>query len=264
MDEVNRREWALTPLGRDVYQAFFVHDDTISARQLLGKAAVRNPVISLISRAFWGRGRVKLNQVRALFELEGISAEEAQVKSFLELCEAVGVVLLNKRWYAFTVAVQPDEPVPADSYLLHPDTPYSNRRCVVRLLSELKGDVYWLDKYFSAEGLDFIVAGVNPKCSTRVVIVSGPQHVARSTQLYSLAKTELAARDVELQWKVCRDNDVLPSWHDRWIIDDVSTFNMPPVGSLVKGQYSQITKASTVERIVQTLLESSVLLEVPS
>lgn len=217
-EESNRYEWALTQAGRDVYQALFVYCDQSAARELLGRAALRNPVISLVVRVFHGHGTVKVTQVRELFRFQRFFADEAGVKTFLELCDALGTIKLNKRWHSFAVTVHPDGATPTQSYLVHPKTPYANRRFLVHLLSGLKGTARWADRHFPPEGLDLIVDGITPEHCDGFVILSGRQErLDKCIRLYSAAKLELSNRGVQLKWCVCHDKDRLDAWHDRWI-----------------------------------------------
>lgn len=260
--EANRREWKLTEMGMAVHNALYIYNDTEVARSLLAKAALRHPIIALLARIFSGRGKVKIHQVRELFRLESIWAPDESTRSFLELCHELGVISLHKRWYTCEVLAIPDTTAVPDSYFIHPLTPYSNRQYLIRVLSSLTGSVIWADKHFSRHGIDFIMEGVRTERVKSVAILSGPEHVADSRGAFAAAKEQLAHAGLALEWRVVRDSGILRKWHDRWLIDDCSSYNMPPVNAIAAGQYSQIIRSDMVPKAIESIIAAGNVMEV--
>ena len=258
-DEYYRRQWSLSSVGSAVYEMYYILGDIEQAQETIASGLKRQPAIGLVAQTFAGRGRVKADQLKRLLRSNGYNyVSDGDVSSFLGLMHDAGIITLNRRWMSFVVHVTPVAvPIPG-RFLMTPDAPFANRRWLERLVSSLNGNVLWIDKHFRRDGLDYIVDWM-PETVTSVIIISGPEHATRSAAGDLVAaQKQLVARCIELRWFVCIDDGLLSQVHDRWIIDTQGAYNVPPIGSIAKGQLAEFLRTEPPPwDLIQRLFESS-------
>lgn len=94
-----------------------------------------------------------------------------------------------------------------------------------------------MDKHFRKEGFEIIADGLPAETITSITIISGIENCnERARSDYKLLKDELANRGIPLSWRSIHDASFLSKWHDRWLIADNLTYNIPPILSILKGQ----------------------------
>lgn len=184
---------------------------------------VKEPVVNLLVETFFGHGKVRLEQLKDLFRLEGVKGTEydANLHEFLEFLEGCGVVECDKRWWTFRILpaiLSRDSQEISDNqgFLLNPSTPFSNRLRIKEILRRMSGQVYWLDKHFRKEAFDFLLDAIQESVSG-VMIISGADNVTRSAQAdYKAATKEMSYRGIRLEWMVI-PKEQTHVIHDRWI-----------------------------------------------
>lgn len=257
MEEATRVKWRLTDRGKRVYMALFVYKDRGLLTSLVAPAALRNPVLELLYRTFAGRGATGIDQVAALLKLEHLDYLTSGIESAIDLLEGMGVVVRDGDSITFNLLAADRATLP-DAYLLSPKTLYSNRRFLTELVAHCDGTLFWIDKFFSKEGLGYLIDGADGARLNRVVIISGEKNFdARATDHYADARVELLERGIKLEWRICRDVDTLKVWHGRWIVSASAAWNVPPVRSVAKGQFDEILPTDNKPPIEHFLAVSS-------
>ena len=238
-EEMGRQRWELTTQGKQLYMQMFVWRDDEAAAKSFAESAARHPVIDLVLRAFYGRGFVTRDQLTALLKLYSIEYFDSGIESFLDLLRGMRLIeLVDEGFIVNEFSSQTSLP---DAFLLTPDTPYSNKRYVRRLVASCEGVLYWIDKFFAQDALEYLVDGADATKLGHIVIVSGIKNATDAARHdYAAAKSELGHRGIHLEWRICTDVETLKVWHGRWIVSDAGAYNIPPARSLVKGQYDEI------------------------
>jgi len=122
--------------------------------------------------------------------------------------------------------------------VVKPEEPYSNVIKLRQLLRESEEYIWWIDPHFSARGLEELIASINPALVREVRILSGPANIdKRAKHDFTRFHEELSNKGIDAEWRILRGFS-----HDRFIINKNVCYNVPPINSLLQGQYSEISQ----------------------
>ncbi|GAA3617756.1 hypothetical protein GCM10022223_38040 [Kineosporia mesophila] len=127
--------------------------------------------------------------------------------------------------------------------MISPQTPFLNVVRLRRLLRSLGGTVIWADPHFGARALEELAEETDTARVKEIRILSGNDTnvlTERSRKDFDRFSSEMALKGVQSEWRY----DSLRDWHDRWLISDAQVWNVPPVNTLFKNDYSEILPAS--------------------
>lgn len=80
---------------------------------------------------------------------------------------------------------------------------------------------------------------------TEVRIISGDAENVisnKSLKEFERFRHEMANHNIASQWRI--DGRGTRDWHDRWLGDDKVVWNVPPINTLFKNDYSEISPAA--------------------
>ncbi|MFC2038981.1 DEAD/DEAH box helicase, partial [Chloroflexota bacterium] len=125
--------------------------------------------------------------------------------------------------------------IPASS-VIKPEEPYSNivkMRQILRISEEY---IYWADKHFATRALEEIIIISDPSLIREIKILSGPDNVNRRAQNeFHRFKEELNSKGINAEWRI-----LVKFSHDRYLLSKNYCFNVPPVNSWFRNQYSEV------------------------
>ena len=134
---------------------------------------------------------------------------------------------------------------PIDVKLLSPEKPFSNKKTIRDIISSCERHIYWVDKYFSRAGLDWLVESLNTgKVKDIRILMSAEKVDKKFLSLYKDLKEELKNGGVKCELRVISDNKLNADIHDRWIISKNLCYNMPSTDTIARGQYSEIKRTA--------------------
>lgn len=129
--------------------------------------------------------------------------------------------------------------------LLLPKTPFSNKKAVRDILNSCEKFIYWVDKYFSKAGLDWLLEAINTDEVKKVKILMSTGKVDNKfISLYNDLKKELRTNGVKFEIRSITDKKVGADIHDRWIISENQCYNVPSTDTVARGQYSEVKKTN--------------------
>lgn len=243
----------LTEAGRALFKLAWVLRKSDEAQQALGQALRQLTPIQVVEQELRGLGAVPeagvldlLIQHRAV----GPNATVEYLRPTLRWLNGVGVLVYSTKLKAVrSLAPAPDAAlageVQAIAAMVSPKTPFLNVVRLRRILRPLKGVVWWADPHFGARALEELAEELDTSVVTEVRIVSGDAEnvvSAKSMKDYERFRTEMANKGVTVEWRV--DGKSTRDWHDRWVADDKAVWNVPPINTLLKNDYSEISPAS--------------------
>ncbi|PIV64036.1 MAG: hypothetical protein COS11_04280, partial [bacterium (Candidatus Ratteibacteria) CG01_land_8_20_14_3_00_40_19] len=133
---------------------------------------------------------------------------------------------------------------PVDTKLLSPGKPFSNKKAIRDVISSCEKYIYWIDKYFSKAGLDWLSESLNiSKVKSIKILMSSEKVDEKFISLYRDLKKELKSDGVKCELRVILDN-LKADIHDRWIISKNLCYNMPSTDTIVRGQYSEVKRTA--------------------
>jgi len=126
-----------------------------------------------------------------------------------------------------------------DSYL-HPDRPFSNEAAIRRVVANLRGSVFWYEQHMDRKALEILHEALVLPEIDNVRLLSGPANVSSKTKrAFERFSTELENLGVAAEWRVL-SADRARQMHARVIADDESTFEVPPLNSILAGTVDSI------------------------
>lgn len=134
---------------------------------------------------------------------------------------------------------------PIDAKLLSPGKPFSNKKAIRDIISSCEKYIYWVDKYFSRAGLDWlsesVIAG---KVNEIRILMSLEKADKKFLSLYKDFKEELKNAGIKCELRVISDNKLNADIHNRWIISENLCYNMPSTDTIARGQYSEVKRTA--------------------
>ena len=137
------------------------------------------------------------------------------------------------------IKVPEEEVVPSHRVMVvKQEEPYSNVLKLRQLLRDSEEYIWWVDLHFPARGLEELIVSIDPALVREVKILSGPANVdQRAKHDFSRFREELKNKGISAEWRILREFT-----HDRFIISKNRCYNVPPINSLLRGQYSEISQ----------------------
>jgi hypothetical protein len=127
--------------------------------------------------------------------------------------------------------------------LITPGTPFSNKLQIRQTIDECDGYIYWIDKYFSVQGLELLSGFLNAEKIKYLKILMSPEKADRKIRtLFKDFKKEMRNKGISCELRVITNSKLKSQIHDRWIISKYKCFNIPSPDIIARGQYSEITK----------------------
>ncbi len=133
----------------------------------------------------------------------------------------------------------------SEAKLLSPSKPFSNKKAVRDIINHCTKYIYWIDKYFSKAGLDWLSESINVDKVKKIRILMLSDKVNKKfVSLYKDLKKELKSDKVKLEIKGIIDKKVSSSIHDRWIISENLCYNVPSTDTVARGQYTEVKQSN--------------------
>lgn len=138
--------------------------------------------------------------------------------------------------------------------LITPDTPFSNELMIRRTIESCRDFLYWVDKYFSRKGLEYLADSlVKDKIRSIKILMDGTPLLIKETGKmkedlrndFRKFTEEMKNRGIICELRVIVDSKVRRNIHDRWIITKDNKFNLPSPDTIARGQYSEISETSS-------------------
>ncbi|MFH1540733.1 MAG: ORF6N domain-containing protein [Elusimicrobiota bacterium] len=134
---------------------------------------------------------------------------------------------------------------PSETRLLSPDKPYSNKKAIRDIIGSCEKYIYWVDKYFSRTGLDWLSESLNTsKVKSIKILMSSEKADKKFISLYKDLKKELKSDGVQCELRIMFDNKLKVGIHDRWIISENLCYNIPSTDTVARGQYSEVKRTA--------------------
>lgn len=239
----------LTDAGRALFKLAWVLRRTAEAMSALGQAARQLAPVQVVEQELSGLGAVPEDGVLDLLvqhRVVGADAVVASLRPTWRWLNAVKVLAYStKNKTVRALAPAPDAAlageVQAIAAMISPKTPYLNVVKLRRVIRQLRGVVWWVDAHFGARALEELAEELDIAQVSEVRILSGDAENVlslKSKKDLDRFTAEMAAKGITVEWRV--DPRGARDWHDRWLAADQAAWNVPPVNTLFKNDYSEI------------------------
>lgn len=253
----------LTTLGKTYYTYKQIKNNEIDARKILSEALKKHPAVILISQTLSGSKNIKRINIYNLLKHHNFDLDfqkNVVLNNFLEILKLGEIISYNKNTRDVKVLWQQETNDLPSHQFISPETPFSNIKRLREIIISLKGAVYWIDKHFDKKAFEILANSLDASKINNFIIISGDQNKTQSavTEFLRL-KAELHNKGINLEWKIITDQNTLSGFHDRWLCDSNTAWNIPPVNSIFKGQESEMLKTSNKPNISKLLKHSSLV-----
>lgn len=239
----------LTEAGRALFKLGWVLRRSDDAVDALGQAARQLTPIQVVEQELHGLGAVPEEGVLdLLLQHRAVSApmDVAYLRATWRWLNAVKVLVYStKHKTVRALAPTPDAAlageVQAIAAMISPKTPYLNVVKLRRVIRQLRGVVWWVDAHFSARAFEELAEELDVAEVNEVRILSGDADnvlTERSKRELDRFTSEMAQKGIVVEWRV--DPRGARDWHDRWLAADQVAWNVPPVNTMFKNDYSEI------------------------
>ncbi|MCG2704443.1 MAG: ORF6N domain-containing protein, partial [Candidatus Omnitrophica bacterium] len=133
----------------------------------------------------------------------------------------------------------------SEAKLLLPEKPFSNKKVVKDIINSCEKYIYWIDKYFSKAGLDWLSELLSTDKVKEIRILMLPEKADNKfTSLYNDLNKEFKTNGVKFEIRGITDKKLSSDIHDRWIISENLCYNMPSTDTIARGQYSEVKRTT--------------------
>ncbi|MBS1263849.1 MAG: hypothetical protein MAG715_01041 [Methanonatronarchaeales archaeon] len=214
--------------------------DEILRHEILNLREIRE-----LCQSFYGQ-QTDRGKVERFFRTKTDVSDSREVGRILNLLNSLDIVSYSKRTKSVQFnEVDQVEEQDQDSYRVIHRTPYSNIKRLRRSIRACEDDLLWVDKHFSKKGLEPLSEEVTGDRFTSVRILCGPDNVTHKLRSdFERFEEEMGNRNIDAELRIMTDVEALDKLHDRWIISDGSSWNVPPINSLYRNQEAELHKVT--------------------
>jgi hypothetical protein len=238
----------LTTAGVALFKTAWVLNDEQESRRSLGLALRALVPIQVLEQELLQFGAVPDSGALELLRLHRCLSPDLQVesvRSFFRRFAPTGLFVYSNKYKTVRALEPPSDEVRAGegrglAAMVSPKTPFMNVVRLRRMIRTLAGVVWWADRHFGVRALEELAEELEPERVDQIRILSGTAPnvlTARSMKDFEGFRDEMRNKGIESEWRV---DHAAGDCHDRWIGDDSGAWNMPPVNTLFKNDYSEM------------------------
>lgn len=234
----------LTDEGRAFDDAANVYDDQNEARRLLREAYLRTPATQALMQGLHGRGPVPVAGALHLLARHRLadSNDISGFRGMLTVLNSLGVVSYSVKHQTIRItAPMPDEAAPPSRVrVVEPERPFSNIRHLRETIRSCQGYVWWADPHFEKRGFEPLADEADSTKIKEIRILSGTRPSPAEVADYKRFSEEMNLLGITVEYRVVAPPE--RKWHDRFIISEDRAWNVPPLGAVSKGSYSEFAE----------------------
>lgn len=240
--------------GRAIFESLFIRCDK-KEKELFKQMLLSFPPVIAIQQYLWGVSDITVEQVLTVLKTTGFWFYDSRepLTHLLDFMNYAEIINYNKKTRVVRVLVSPDTSRAPRNVFIDPARPFSNIMWIKKVLSECVGGIYWLDKHFQKEALEWLWAIADASKIKQIRIISldlgeGNLNAVARKDIVRF-KQEMANKKIDASWATI-DSKLVRDAHDRWIIDDVDyARNVPNVNAISSGQRSEMNLTENYEEV---------------
>ncbi|MBI4244412.1 MAG: hypothetical protein HY606_10015, partial [Planctomycetes bacterium] len=133
---------------------------------------------------------------------------------------------------------------PTDSILLSPGEKFSSRMVIINALRECDEYIYWFDKYFTDQGLEYLCEVLKESDIKQVKIIQAIEKTdEKIRKAFKNFRDELATKGINCELRVLIEGKIKEQYHDRFIVSKYVAFNVMSTDSIARSQFGEISKS---------------------
>jgi hypothetical protein len=244
----------LSEKGRAVFESLFIRCDGYE-QELLKQMLLSFPPTIAIQQYLWGVSNITVEQVLTILKTTGFWFYDSRepLTHLLDFMNYTEIINYNKKTRTVHVLTSPDAPRAPKNVFIDPNRPFSNIMWIKKILNECDAGIYWLDKHFQKEALEWLWAIADAGKIKEIRILSldlGEANLSSGARKdFMRFKKEMANKNIDASWATI-DSKLVRDAHDRWIIDGSGyARNVPNVNAISSGQRSEMNLTENYKEV---------------
>lgn len=235
----------LTSAGEAFDEASWTYSDEERAVGLYRDALLGLPETQALLQGLQGRGPVAFSgahHLMARHKLVG-RADVSAFRTYLGVLNSAQIVSYSNKMQTVRGVAPLPKPDEVTLRVVETERPYSNLLALWETLRSCDDYIWWAEVHMDRKALEPLSYVADSAQINEIRLLSGPTN-ANSDVLgyFKRFVAEMQNRGISTEWRVVDKRDV--DWHDRFIIGKGQVWNVPPVNTLYKGDYSELTRSS--------------------
>jgi hypothetical protein len=247
----------LTVVGKSIFESSCIRNED-DGRDMLQQALLNYPPVTVLQQYLFGVKNISTGQVLTVLKSTGFWENNvaSTLTHFLDLLNLAGIIDYAKRSKTLVIKIAPNTETLPRSIFINPASPFSNIVWIKRVLSECRSFIYWFDKHFQKEALEWLcsIADANNIQEIRILSLDlGEKNLTSATKKsFKRFKEELENRGILVTWATV-ELTLTRDTHDRWIIGaDGYVKNIPNVNAIQSGQRSEVNSSENYRLVLET------------
>jgi hypothetical protein len=236
----------LTDEARTFEDAHWIYDDAATAKTIWADALMALPVTQALMQGLHGRNPVSFAGAHHLLARHGFARPDdaSSVRQLLQTLNAAGIVAYSNKLQTVRIIAPVPEEMAAVVRVVEPDRPYSNVLALREILRACEGYIWWAEPHLPRKALEPLSYEADGTKITEIRLLSGERSMDDATRKdFKRFAAEMQNRGIKAEWRTVPPADM--SWHDRFILGRRQAWNVPPVNTLFKGDYSEASRTPT-------------------
>ncbi len=233
----------LTDTARTFEDAYWIYDDEETARAIWQDALLDLPETQALMQGLHGRGPIRVAGAHHFMARHGfVGADDATaVRGLAQTLNAAGIAAYSNKHQTIRILAPLAEELAAVVRVVEPERPYSNVLALREILRACEGFVHWAEPHLPAKALEPLSYEADATKIAEIKLLSGAKSMTDATRKdFKRFAAEMFHRGIAAEWRIIEPARM--DWHDRFILGRRQAWNVPPVNTLFKGDYSEASR----------------------
>ena len=204
------------------------------------------PATQALMQGLHGRGPVAFTGAHHLLARHRMASasDPSPVRALLNVLNAAGVVKYSNKLQTVRITAPVPEEMIAAVRVVEPDRPYSNVLALREILRSCEGYIRWAEPHLPRKALEPLSYEADSSVISEIRLLSGERSMDDATRKdFKRFAVEMKNRGITAESRVIPPAKM--EWHDRFILGRKQAWNVPPVNTLFKGDYSEASRTPT-------------------
>lgn len=243
---LDSRAGSLNQEGRAFEDAYWIDSDEATAERLLARALLRLPATQALMQGLHGRGPVAFRGAHHLMARHGLTDPDvpSHLRAFLLMLNRSGLVAYSNKLQTVRILAPLPDGAAAQVQVIEPERPYSNVVALRQILRGCEGYIWWAEPHLGRKALEPLALEADVARIRDIRLLSAEKSMDETARSdFKRFHAEMLNRGIDSEWKVIPPKAM--DWHDRFILGRRQIWNVPPVNTLHKGDYSEASRTPT-------------------
>jgi hypothetical protein len=224
-------------------EAAWVYDDQATAARLFRDALLGLPATQALLQGLHGRGPVSFAGAHHFMARHDLAerGDQSKLRAFLVVLNVAGIVAYSNKLQTVRALAPVPEELAATLRVVEPERPYSNVLALRETLRACDDYIWWAEVHLDRKALESLSYEADGARIAEIRLLSGSANANEDTKKdLKRFTTEMKHLGITVEWRIVPKKDL--DWHDRFILGRNQAWNVPPVNTLHKGDYSELSR----------------------